>query len=177
MPYTAPNQRVITIHRAPLEGNFLGINNDNWKYAARVLGAQAFLLYIYFASNKPGFVLALSPKAIQKEIGMPPSTFRDQLTKLETFGFLEQGEGNRLHFYEVPPRATRFENARDALISTEEKTAAVVQGSAAQLHQTPPEDKEIYINKKIGETNIPEGMNESAFLKSKVNPTATGFHF
>ena len=177
MPYTAPNQRVITIHRAPLEGNFLGINNDNWKYAARVLGAQAFLLYIYFASNKPGFVLALSPKAIQKEIGMPPSTFRDQLTKLETFGFLEQGEGNRLHFYEVPPRATRFENARDALNSSEEKSAAAVQASTPLASQTPPEDKEIYINKKIGETNIPEGMNESAFLKSKVNPTATGFQF
>ncbi len=177
MPYTAPNQRVITIHRAPLEGNFLGINNDNWKYAARVLGAQAFLLYIYFASNKPDFVLALSPKAIQKEIGMPPSTFRDQLTKLQTFGFLEQGEGNRLHFYEVPPRATRFENARDALNSTEEKTAAVVQGSTPLASQTPPEDKEIYINKKIGETNKPRGMNESAIPKSKVDPTATGFHF
>ena len=177
MPYTAPNQRVITIHRAPLEGNFLGINNDNWKYAARVLGAQAFLLYIYFASNKPDFVLALSPKAIQKEIGMPPSTFRDQLTKLENFGFLEQGEGNRLNFYEVPPRATRFENARAALNSSEEKSAAAVQASTPLASQTPPEDKEIYINKKIGETNIPEGMNESAFLKSKVNPTATGFHF
>ena len=177
MPYTAPNQRVITIHRAPLEGNFLGINNDNWKYAARVLGAQAFLLYIYFASNKPGFVLALSPKAIQKEIGMPPSTFRDQLTKLESFGFLEQGEGNKLHFYEVPPRATRFENARDALNSSEEKSAAAVQASTPLASQTPPEDKEIYINKKIGETNIPEGMNESAIPKSKVNPTATGFHF
>ena len=177
MPYTAPNQRVITIHRAPLEGNFLGINNDNWKYAARVLGAQAFLLYIYFASNKPDFVLALSPKAIQKEIGMPPSTFRDQLTKLESFGFLEQGEGNRLHFYEVPPRATRSENARAALNSSEEKSAAAVQASTPLASQTPPEDKEIYINKKIGKTNIPEGMNESAFLKSKVNPTATGFHF
>lgn len=55
MPYTAPNQRVITVHRAPLENNFLGINNDNWKNAARVLGAQAFLLYIYLASNKDDF--------------------------------------------------------------------------------------------------------------------------
>ena len=177
MPYTAPNQRTITIHRAPLGGNFLGINNDNWKYAARVLGAQAFLLFIYFASNKPDFVLALSPKAIQKEIGMPPSTFRDQLTKLESFGFLEQGEGNRLHFYEVPPRATRFDNARDALNSTEEKKSAVVQGSAAQLHQETPENIEIYINNPNGLIKKPRGMNESAIPKSKVNPTATGFHF
>ena len=40
MPYTAPNQKVITINREPLGGNFLGINNENWKYAARVLGAH-----------------------------------------------------------------------------------------------------------------------------------------
>ena len=60
MPYTAPNQKVITINRKPLGGNFLGINNENWKYAARVLGAHAFLLYIYFASNKDDFKLALS---------------------------------------------------------------------------------------------------------------------
>ena len=107
MPYTAPNQRVITVHRAPLENNFLGINNDNWKNAARVLGAQAFLLYIYLASNKDVFQLALSPKAIQQEIGMPPSTFRDQLRKLESLGFLVPGKGNMLHFYESPEHATR----------------------------------------------------------------------
>ncbi len=39
MPYSAPNQKMLIINRAPLDKNFLGINNDNWKYAARVLGA------------------------------------------------------------------------------------------------------------------------------------------
>ena len=77
MPYTAPNQKVITIHREPLGGNFLGIKNDNWKRAARTLGAHAFLLYIYLAANKADYIFALSPKAIQQEIGMPPSTYRD----------------------------------------------------------------------------------------------------
>ena len=127
MPYTAPNQKVITIHREPLSGSFLGINNDNWKYAARALGAHAFLLYIYFASNKDEFVLALSPQAIQMEIGMPPSTFRDQLKKLEACGFLMAGKKNQYHFYETPPCDMRSENARDAFSSSEEKTAAGVQ--------------------------------------------------
>ncbi len=77
MPYTSENQRTVTIHREPLGGKFLGISNDNWKNAARILGAQAFLLYVYFASNKDGYKLALSPKAIHQEIGMPPSTYRD----------------------------------------------------------------------------------------------------
>ena len=39
MPTTYPNQKVVVIHREPLGGSFLGINNDNWKDAARVLGA------------------------------------------------------------------------------------------------------------------------------------------
>ena len=149
MPYTAPNQKVIPIHREPLGGSFLGINNENWKYAARVLGAHAFLLYIYFASNKNEYVLALSPQAIQQEIGMPPSTFRDQLKKLEAFGFLIPCKGNMYHFYEAPARDTRSESARDALNSTEEKTAAAVQASTPLASQTPPEDIEIYINNNI----------------------------
>ena len=39
MPYTSPNQKVIHIHRDTLAGSFLGINNETWKNAARVLGA------------------------------------------------------------------------------------------------------------------------------------------
>lgn len=177
MPYTTPNQKVITIHREPLGGNFLGINNENWKYAARVLGAHAFLLYMYFASNKNEYVLALSPQAIQQEIGMPPSTYRDQLKKLESWGFLMPGKGNMYHFYEAPARDTRSENARAALNSSEEKSTAAVQASTPLVHQGTAEDIEIYINNNIEKTNTPRGMNESAIPKSKVNPTATGFHF
>ena len=177
MPYTAPNQKVITIHRDPLGGNFLGINNDNWKNAARVLGAHAFLLYIYFASNKNGYVFALSPQAVQKEIGMPPSTFRDQLKKLESWGFIKPDKGNMYNFYEVPVCDTRSENARASLNFTDEKSTAAVQASTPLVHQSPSEEIEIYINKKIEETNTPEGMNESAFHKCIDNPKEEGFHF
>jgi hypothetical protein len=167
MPYTAPNQKVITINRKPLGGNFLGINNENWKYAARVLGAHAFLLYIYFASNKDDFKLALSPQAIQKEIGMPPSTFRDQLKKLEAFGFLVPDKGNLYNFYEVPEHDTRSENARAAFNSSEEKSTAAVQASTAHVHETPPEDIQIYINNKDEETNTPGVKNKNAVAMSK----------
>ena len=30
MPYTVPNQRVITIHREVAKSDFLGIKNVNW---------------------------------------------------------------------------------------------------------------------------------------------------
>ena len=176
MPYTAPNQKVITIHRAPLGGNFLGINNDNWKRAARVLGAQAFLLYIYLASNKDDFVFALSPSAIQKEIGMPPSTFRDQLRKLESMGYLVPGKGNMYHFYESPEHATRHQNACVALNSEEEKSTATVQTTTATVQNPTPEDIEIYINKNRI-TNTPEGVDKYEEHRSIDNPKENGFNF
>ena len=126
MPNTFPNQKVIQIHREPLGGNFLGINNDNWKYAARVLGAQAFLLYTYLASNKNEYKTALSPAAVQKEINMPRSTFYDQLRKLESMGFIVHDKGNLLQFYEVPHSATHTQTACVPFNSSEEESAAAV---------------------------------------------------
>ena len=176
MPYTAPNQRTITIHREPLGGNFLGVNNENWKYAARVLGAQAFLLYIYFASNKQGFALALSPQAIQKEIGMPPSTYRDQLKKLESLGFIERGEGNKLHFYEAPKRGSRsdLENQR---VPFKEKSTAPVQESTAPAFPETGEDIEIYINNKKETTNRPGEEAKLEYCSDFESRKKQGFDF
>jgi len=54
----------------------------NWQSAARDLGAHSLMLYLYLASNADGFNLALSPAAIKNAIGMPTTTYRDQLKKL-----------------------------------------------------------------------------------------------
>ena len=171
---TSPNQKVVNVHRVALGGNFLGINNDNWKYASRVLGAQAFLLYIYFVSNKDNYKLALSPKAIQKEIGMPPSTYRDQIHKLESLGFLKQGKGNVYHFYEVPQHDTHFQNADDALNCSEGKNTTFVDTSTAHVSETPPEDIEIYKENINKSTNSPRvdgnavPMGKEEFFKKYV---------
>ena len=55
MPNTVSNQRVVAIHRESTKSDFLGIKNENWKAAARDLGAHAFMLYLYFASNANGY--------------------------------------------------------------------------------------------------------------------------
>ena len=97
MPNTVPNQRVVAIHRETAKADFLGIKNSNWQAAARDLGAHAFMLYIYFASNANGYTLALSPAAVRQAIAMPSSTYRDQFLKLVDKGYLVQrGEGGEL---------------------------------------------------------------------------------
>lgn len=115
MPNTVPHQRVVAIHREPAKSDFLGIKNANWQAAARDLGAQALLLYLYFASNANGYTFALSPVAIRRAVGMPPSTYTDQFNKLVDKGYLVQrGKGNTYDFYEVPQRVTRTENESTA---------------------------------------------------------------
>ena len=88
MEYSFPNQRIISVHRESARQDFLGIKNSNWQAAARDLGAHALMLYLYLASNKEGYALALSPAAIRKAIGMPTSTYRDQFVKLIDKGYL-----------------------------------------------------------------------------------------
>lgn len=99
MPNTVPNQRLIAIHRERAASDFLGIKNSHWQAAARDLGAHALMLYLYFASNANGYLLALSPAAIRQAVGMPQSTYRDQFTKLIDRGYLVQrGDSNTYDF-------------------------------------------------------------------------------
>ncbi len=107
---TYPNQRNIKINRERATADFLGIKNINWQAAARDLGAHALMLYLYFASNADGFMLALSPAAIRQAVGMPPSTYRDQFVKLIDKGYLiQRGNSNTFDFYETPKRVTHTE--------------------------------------------------------------------
>ena len=49
MPKTVPNQRVIRVHRERASSDFLGIKNERWMAASRILGATALRLYLYLA--------------------------------------------------------------------------------------------------------------------------------
>lgn len=99
---TYPNQRTVKINREEIKNDFLGIKNTNWMAAAKDLSASALKLYMYFASNKNGFSLALSPKAIENQIGMARSTYCDQFKILLEKGYLVHAGGNTYEFYEVP---------------------------------------------------------------------------
>lgn len=102
MPTTYPNQRTVKIHREDIKTDFLGIKNENWMAAARDLRAHAFLLYLYFASNANNFSLALSQKAVQEAIGMPRSTYHDQIKVLVNKGYLVETSSNHYDFFEKP---------------------------------------------------------------------------
>lgn len=182
MPYTSPYQKTVTIHRSPLDKNFLGINNDSWKTAARILTPPSFLLYIYFASNKDKFTLALSPKAIQQEIGMARSTFYDQVNVLESLGYLVKDNDKKSgwHFYERPL------GCPDALFKGRENVNDYINEPAHGIdlptceQEYPQEDIEIYNKSSPKEDKyiLPGGKEEdyhSSGAASKKKPL--GFDF
>lgn len=118
---TVPNQRTVVIHREKPDRDFIQIKKENYAEAYRILGATALVLYVYLAGNQEGFQFGLSPSAIQKALGMPESTCRDQIKRLISFGYLvERGDSNIYDFYEHPqPKA----EVKKAATRTEEPCA------------------------------------------------------
>ena len=112
---TFPNQRVINVHRKPLDADFLGIKNENWMEACHQLSPHSMMLYFYFAANKDNYHFAFSPEAVHKEIGMAKSTCHDQFKNLVKKGYLVQRKDSNIYdFYEKPIRQTNTENADTA---------------------------------------------------------------
>ncbi|MBQ8518933.1 MAG: hypothetical protein IJ455_04900 [Agathobacter sp.] len=152
MPNTSPHQRVVHIHRERVSSDFLGIKNENWKAASRTLGAHALRLYMYLAANANNFELALSPAALEAEIGMPRSTYQDQFRKLINYGYLVQKSKSKFDFYETPQNATRINQANTTDGYDFENYTAIVQEQTNVALEKPSEDIEINIINNINTT-------------------------
>lgn len=93
---TYPNQRVVTIFKEKCNNDFLQVNNDEWQTAAQTLKTySAFKLYLYFASNKNGYSVALSPVAIEEAIGISENTYRAAFKELVDCGYLGKVNGKK----------------------------------------------------------------------------------
>ena len=163
MPYTVPNQRVVTVHREPAKSDFLGIKNENWMCAARDLGAHALKLYLYFASNANNYTLALSPAAVRQTIGMARSTYQDQMENLIAKGYLVQSGANSFDFYEVPkPRHGNNQSPVSAVGLNFKECTSI--GTSQDLPVQSDTTENIEINKRDISTNKTEtnisGSNE-----------------
>ena len=168
MPYTVPNQRVVTVHREPAKIDFLGIKNENWMNAARDLGAHALKLYLYFASNANGYTLALSPAAIRQAIGMARSTYHDQIDNLIAKGYLVPTGANSFDFFEVPkPRHGNNQNSMSADELNFEECTSIDTNKELPVQTDTTDNIEInnkYIPTNKTGTNI-GGLNEGTEIK------------
>ena len=91
-----PNQRVVTVFKSDCSKDFLQINNQEWQVAASTLKTySAFRLYLYFAGNKNGYTIALSPVSVEEAIGISENTYRAAFKELVECGYLTQVEGKK----------------------------------------------------------------------------------
>ena len=131
MGITYPHQRVVNIHREPINMDFLGIKNENWQAAARDLKPFGCMLYLYLAANKNNFKLALSPAAVRQAIGMAQSTYRDQFNILLEKGYLVQTGGNTFDFFEKPRAAANVNQETRPATTQEQLTADLMENEQA----------------------------------------------
>lgn len=162
-PITYPNQRVVTVHKASRGTSFLGVNNDVWMAACRDLGYPATVLYLYLAANADNYQFALSPAAIQNALGMPRTTYRDQIRNLINKGYLVECGGNRYDFYEIPKNRTALCNGSVSVTATalrEEECAFLVEDEAYAVDNETGEI--IEIDNKYSDTYM-ESIDNTVF--------------
>ena len=158
---TYPNQKTVIVHREKAEKDFLGIKNENWTAACRDLKAQAFILYLYFVANANNYKFALSPAAVINTIGMPESTYADQIKKLISKGYLVKSHGSTYDFYEVPPHKSELKNVETADVLHFENNTDNVNDNTSTVKNNTAHNREINniynINKIINsEDNSPK---------------------
>jgi hypothetical protein len=85
---THPNQKIITIKKPQYTNNFLQIGIADWQRASQLLSPNAFLLYLYLASNANDFKLVLSPILVQNATGMSKSSYNRSISELRELGYM-----------------------------------------------------------------------------------------
>ncbi len=85
--------------------NFISLNKENYTKAYRDMSnsSAALALYIWFVGNKDNYSFALSPQAIENQLGMARSSYHGAIKKLVELGYLVKKDenSNRYDFYEV----------------------------------------------------------------------------
>lgn len=86
--HSYPNQKTIIIQKKPVKTNFLQVSNEEWALASRLLGASGLQLYMYLASNKDNYHMALSQVAVERAIGLKRTTYYEKVNLLKKIGYL-----------------------------------------------------------------------------------------
>lgn len=102
---TVPNQKVVKVHREPTGKNFIAISKESYSKAYRNMSnsSATLALYIWLVGNKDNYTFALSPEAIENQIGMAKSSYQGAVKKLIDLGYLVKKDENSnvYNFYEV----------------------------------------------------------------------------
>lgn len=100
--YTAPNQKVIRIHKDSYSGAYLTIGAEEWQEAFKSLKRITFGVYLYLSGNANGFELTLSRRDVMDRLGVSKDTYLRAVKELEEKGYLAHKNGPVWNFYTTP---------------------------------------------------------------------------
>lgn len=101
---TVPNQRVITVKKAPADKEHLysPFNLQAMEKACNTLQSKAGIkLWLYLGKNRNGFPLALSRDDFMRFSGCAETAYKSAVKELIEAGYLKHDSGNKYTFYEA----------------------------------------------------------------------------
>lgn len=116
------------------------------------------MLYLYLASNRNNYELALSPAAIDNAIGMAKSTYYDQFNNLVDKGYLVNTHGKTYEFFERPQSDRR---SRTLSGNPTDGTGCPEHGKTVPNPGKPIPPKDIEINNRDNPTDFINNNNFS----------------
>lgn len=100
--YTAPNQKIIRVHKDSYNGGYLTIGTEEWQEAFKSLKRITFGVYLYLSGNANGFELTLSRRDVMDRLGVSKDTYLRAVKELEEKGYLVHKNGPVWNFYTIP---------------------------------------------------------------------------
>lgn len=100
--YTAPNQKIIRVHKDSYNGSYLTIGTEEWQEAFKSLKRITFGVYLYLSGNANGFELMLSRRDVMDRLGVSKDTYLRAVKELEEKGYLAHKNGPVWNFYTTP---------------------------------------------------------------------------
>lgn len=156
---TFPNQNRITVFKAPLNNNFIGINKEAWMSASLDLGAIGVQLYTYLGSFSDGYTFALSYQAVNNATGIKKSSYYKYLKILEEKGYLKYVGSNLYYFNEIP------EKEKNSGSPSNEQESSFCGERSSDESANPPDEPEIPQNARL----IPQNNTDSSQGNREIN--------
>lgn len=100
--YTAPNQKIIRVHKDSYNGSYLTIGTEEWQEAFKSLKRITFGVYLYLSGNANGFELTLSRRDVMDRLGVSKDTYLRAVKELEEKRYLTHKNGPVWNFYTTP---------------------------------------------------------------------------
>ena len=100
--YTAPNQKIIRVHKDSYNGGYLTIGTEEWQEAFKSLKRITFGVYLYLSGNANGFELTLSRRDVMDRLSVSKDTYLRAVKELEEKGYLTHKNGPVWNFYTTP---------------------------------------------------------------------------